>query len=134
MSEDNDARTLEMTVEIVAAYVSGNELPSNDLPNLIATVFASLRNTQDGAPILASKELVPAVPTKKSVFPDHIVCLEDGKRFKSLKRHLRSSYDMSPDDYRAKWGLAADYPMVAPNYAAARSDLAKKIGLGRGRR
>jgi predicted transcriptional regulator len=134
MSEDNDARTLEMTVEIVAAYVSGNELPSNDLPNLIATVFASLRNTQDGSPILASKELVPAVPTKKSVFPDHIVCLEDGKRFKSLKRHLRSSYDMSPDDYRAKWGLAADYPMVAPNYAAARSDLAKKIGLGRGRR
>ena len=134
MSEDNDARTLEMTVEIVAAYVSGNELPSNDLPNLIATVFASLRNTQDGGPILASKELVPAVPTKKSVFPDHIVCLEDGKRFKSLKRHLRSSYDMSPDDYRAKWGLAADYPMVAPNYAAARSDLAKKIGLGRGRR
>jgi predicted transcriptional regulator len=134
MSVDNDARTLEMTVEIVAAYVSGNELPSNDLPNLIATVFASLRNTQDGGPILASKELVPAVPTKKSVFPDHIVCLEDGKRFKSLKRHLRSSYDMSPDDYRAKWGLAADYPMVAPNYAAARSDLAKKIGLGRGRR
>jgi predicted transcriptional regulator len=134
MSEDNDARTLEMTVEIVAAYVSGNELPSNDLPNLIATVFASLRNTQDGGPIVASKELVPAVPTKKSVFPDHIVCLEDGKRFKSLKRHLRSSYDMSPDDYRTKWGLASDYPMVAPNYAAARSDLAKKIGLGRGRR
>ena len=134
MSVDNDARTLEMTVEIVAAYVSGNELPSNDLPSLIATVFASLRNTQDGPPVLASKELVPAVPTKKSVFPDHIVCLEDGKHFKSLKRHLRSSYDMSPDDYRAKWGLAADYPMVAPNYAAARSDLAKKIGLGRGRR
>jgi predicted transcriptional regulator len=134
MSTNNDASLIEMTVEIVAAYVSGNELPSNDLPNLIATVFASLRNTQDGLPILASKELVPAVPTKKSVFPDHIVCLEDGKRFKSLKRHLRSSYDMSPDDYRAKWGLAADYPMVAPNYAAARSDLAKKIGLGRGRR
>jgi predicted transcriptional regulator len=114
--------------------VAGNELPSSELPSLISTVYASLKNTHEGAPVVESKELVPAVPTKKSVFPDHIVCLEDGKKFKSLKRHLRSSYDMSPDDYRAKWGLPADYPMVAPNYAAARSELAKKIGLGRGRR
>ncbi|MCE2892093.1 MAG: MucR family transcriptional regulator [Hyphomonadaceae bacterium] len=134
MSENTDASLIEMTVEIVAAYVAGNELPSSELPGLISTVYASLKNTQEGAPVVESKELVPAVPTKKSVFPDHIVCLEDGKKFKSLKRHLRSSYDMSPDEYRAKWGLPADYPMVAPNYAAARSELAKKIGLGRGRR
>ncbi|GBF57713.1 transcriptional regulatory protein ros [Candidatus Phycosocius bacilliformis] len=134
MSENMEASLIEMTVDIVAAYVAGNELPSAELPGLIATVFASLKNTQEGAPVVESKELVPAVPTKKSVFPDYIVCLEDGKKFKSLKRHLRSSYDMSPDEYRAKWGLPADYPMVAPNYAAARSELAKKIGLGRGRR
>ncbi len=134
MSENTDASLIELTVEIVAAYVAGNELPSSELPGLISTVYASLKNTQEGAPVVESKELVPAVPTKKSVFPDHIVCLEDGKKFKSLKRHLRSSYDMSPDEYRAKWGLPADYPMVAPNYAAARSELAKKIGLGRGRR
>ena len=134
MSENTDASLIEMTVEIVAAYVAGNELPSTELPGLIATVYASLKSTHSGAPVVESKELVPAVPAKKSVFPDHIVCLEDGKKFKSLKRHLRSSYDMSPDEYRAKWGLPADYPMVAPNYAAARSELAKKIGLGRGRR
>lgn len=134
MSENTDASLIEMTVEIVAAYVAGNELPSTELPALISTVYASLKNTRAGTPVLESKELVPAVPAKKSVFPDHIVCLEDGKKFKSLKRHLRSSYDMSPDEYRAKWGLPADYPMVAPNYAAARSELAKKIGLGRGRR
>jgi len=134
MSENTDVGLIEMTVEIVAAYVAGNELPSSELPGLISTVYASLKNTHEGAPAVESKELVPAVPAKKSVFPDHIVCLEDGKKFKSLKRHLRSSYDMSPDDYRAKWGLPADYPMVAPNYAAARSELAKKIGLGRGRR
>lgn len=134
MSENTDASLIEMTVEIVAAYVAGNELPSSELPGLISTVYASLKNTHEGVPVVESKELVPAVPTKKSVFPDHIVCLEDGKKFKSLKRHLRSSYDMSPDEYRAKWGLPADYPMVAPNYAAARSELAKKIGLGRGRR
>ena len=134
MSENTDASLIEMTVEIVAAYVAGNELPSSELPSLISTVYASLKNTHEGTPVVESKELVPAVPAKKSVFPDHIVCLEDGKKFKSLKRHLRSSYDMSPDDYRAKWGLPADYPMVAPSYAAARSELAKKIGLGRGRR
>ena len=134
MSENTDVSLIEMTVEIVAAYVAGNELPSSELPGLISTVYASLKNTHEGAPVVEFKELVPAVPTKKSVFPDHIVCLEDGKKFKSLKRHLRSSYDMSPDDYRAKWGLPADYPMVAPNHAAARSELAKKIGLGRGRR
>ncbi len=134
MSENTDASLIEMTVEIVAAYVAGNELPSSELPGLISTVYASLKNTHGGAPAVESKELVPAVPAKKSVFPDHIVCLEDGKKFKSLKRHLRSSYDMSPDEYRTKWGLPADYPMVAPNYAAARSELAKKIGLGRGRR
>ncbi|GIU66347.1 MucR family transcriptional regulator [Candidatus Phycosocius spiralis] len=134
MSDNNDPSLIEMTVEIVAAYVSANELASVELPNLIGMVHTSLANLQEGGQIVVSKDLVPAVPFKKSVFPDHIVCLEDGKRFKSLKRHLRAAYDMSPDDYRSKWGLAPDYPMVARNYAAARSELAKKIGLGRGRR
>jgi predicted transcriptional regulator len=134
MSENAATGLIEMAVEIVAAYVAGNELPATELPGLIATVYASLKNIHDGAPAVEQKELVPAVPTKKSVFPDHIICLEDGKKFKSLKRHLRSSYNMSPEEYRIKWGLPADYPMVAPSYASARSELAKKIGLGRGRR
>ena len=136
MSEGVDSGLTKMTVEIVAAFVRGNVMPAGDVPGLIASVYDSLKNLQSGAVPAAPvvKELVPAVPAKKSVFADYIVCLEDGKRFKSLKRHLRSSYNMTPDDYRAKWGLPSDYPMVAPNYAAARSELAKKIGLGRGRR
>jgi predicted transcriptional regulator len=135
MTDNNDATLIEMTVEIVAAFVSGNALDAADLPSLITTVHGSLKSLgAAAAEPVAIKELIPAVPAKRSVFPDFIVCLEDGKRFKSLKRHLRSSYNMSPDEYRTKWGLPSDYPMVAPNYAAARSDLAKKIGLGRGRR
>jgi predicted transcriptional regulator len=135
MSENADPRLIEMTVEIVAAYVNGNELPASELPNLISTVFGALSRTDGAAAApLVVKDQVPAVSPKKSIFPDYLICLEDGKRFKSLKRHLRSSYNLTPEEYRAKWGLVSDYPMVAPNYAAARSLLAKKIGLGRGGR
>jgi predicted transcriptional regulator len=134
MTDSADTRLIEMTTEIVSAYVSANELSADVLPSLISTVFGALRSTGTPEAAVIVRDQVPAVSAKKSVFPDYIICLEDGKRFKSLKRHLRSSYDMSPDAYRAKWGLPGDYPMVAPNYAAARSALAKKIGLGRGGR
>lgn len=135
MTDKADPRIVEMTVEIVSAYVSGNEIAAIELPNLISSVFVSLSNVENShAAVSLVKDQVPAVPPKKSIFPDFIICLEDGKRFKSLKRHLRSSYNLTPEEYRAKWGLGADYPMVAPNYAAARSQLAKKIGLGRGTR
>jgi predicted transcriptional regulator len=135
MTDSADPRIIEMTVEIVAAYVSGNELPATEVPSLISTVFGSLVQI-DGNVVASSvvKEQIPAVSPKKSIFPDYIICLEDGKRFKSLKRHLRSSYNLTPEEYRAKWGLSSDYPMVAPNYAEARSQLAKKIGLGRANR
>ncbi len=135
MTDSADPRIIEMTVEIVAAYVSGNELPATEVPSLISTVFGSLVQI-DGNVVAASvvKDQIPAVSPKKSIFPDYIICLEDGKRFKSLKRHLRSSYNLTPEEYRAKWGLSSDYPMVAPNYAEARSQLAKKIGLGRANR
>jgi predicted transcriptional regulator len=109
-------------------------VPVTDLPALIAEVHRALANTQSGLNEPAPEPLKPAVSPKKSVFPDYIVCLEDGKKFKSLKRHLRTHYDLSPEEYRDKWGLPADYPMVAPNYAAARSALAKKMGLGQQRR
>lgn len=125
---------VELTAEIVSAYVSNNTVVAADLPGVIQNVFDALSRTSttSGAPI--REELRPAVPVKKSVTPEFIVCLEDGKKFKSLKRHLRTHYDLSPEDYREKWGLPHDYPMVAPNYAAARSDLAKRMGLGQRRR
>ncbi len=135
MTESADPRLMEMTVKIVSAYVSGNEISATELPSLISTVYAEMSQLDGSTPRPAIiKDLVPAVSPKKSIFPDYLICLEDGKRFKSLKRHLRSAYNLTPDEYRAKWGLASDYPMVAPNYAAARSQLAKKIGLGRGNR
>lgn len=128
--EDKNMRFIELTASIVAAYVSHNPVPAGSLPDLIATVNASVRKLE--GPVAAPvQELVPAVNPKKSVFPDHIICLEDGKRFKSLKRHLRTDFGLSPDEYRAKWNLPADYPMVAPNYSATRSALAKSTGLGR---
>jgi predicted transcriptional regulator len=135
MNTSPDPRLIEMTVEIVSAYVSGNELNASELPSLIETVFGALAKT-DGSEVAPAvvKEQIPAVSPKKSIFPDYLICLEDGKHFKSLKRHLRSSYNLTPEEYRAKWGLSSDYPMVAPNYAASRSQLAKKIGLGRGNR
>lgn len=122
---------VDLTADIVTAYVSNNHVASNDLPNLIASVHIALSTTVQAAQEPMVAELVPAVPVKKSVTGDYIICLEDGKKFKSLKRHLRSHYNLSPEDYRAKWNLPLDYPMVAPNYAAARSVLAKKMGLGK---
>lgn len=122
---------LRMTADIVSAYVSKNVLPAQQIPEVINTVFGSLSGL-NGAPREAQVEpQKPAVPIRKSVTPEYIVCLEDGKKLKMLKRHLRSTYGMTPDEYRSKWGLPPDYPMVAPNYAAQRSEFAKKIGLGR---
>src|SRR3954471_9046435 len=116
--------------EIVSAYVSKNPLPPEDLPAFIKSVHASLTGSGGGETAPAGKP--PAVPVKKSVTPDYIVCLEDGKKLKMLKRYLRARYKMSPDEYRKRWNLPPDYPMVAPNYAQRRSDFAKKIGLGKG--
>jgi len=130
LSNIEDKTIIELTADIVSAYVGNNPLPASGLPDLIASVSASVRKLA-GAAVVESPSLVPAVNPKKSVFPDYIVCLEDGKKFKSLKRHLRTDYGLSPDDYRAKWGLPPDYPMVAPNYSATRSALAKSTGLGR---
>ncbi len=120
---------LKLTADIVAAHVSNNKLSAAELLQLIAQVHASLSDT--GGKANAVPRPSPAVPIKKSVMPDHIVCLEDGKKLKMLKRHLKTSYDMTPEQYRERWGLPADYPMVAPNYAERRSQLAKKIGLGK---
>jgi predicted transcriptional regulator len=125
---------VELAAEIVSAYVSNNSVPSADLPMLLNTIYTALTQTAQGQNQETKAERVPAVPVKKSVTPDYIVCLEDGKKFKSLKRHLRTTYDMTPDQYRAKWGLPSDYPMVAPNYAKTRSELAKTMGLGQQRR
>src|SRR5215813_7866438 len=120
---------LRMSSEVAAAYVSNNSLAAAQLPEVIRTIHASLAGLQMGAG--SAEPLTPAVPVKKSVHDDYIVCLEDGKKLKMLKRHLRTAYGLTPEEYRQKWGLPADYPMVAPNYAAQRSAFAKKIGLGR---
>jgi len=125
---------VELTADIVSAYVSNNSVPSADLSMLLNSVYAALTKTAQGQSQEPKAELVPAVPVKKSLTPDFIICLEDGKKFKSLKRHLRTTYDLSPEQYRAKWGLPSDYPMVAPNYAKARSELAKTMGLGQQRK
>src|SRR5580700_1733646 len=119
-----------MTADVVAAYVAQNTLPSTELPGLIQQIHATLQQVASGTQQISDQPLSPAVPVKKSVTKDYIICLEDGKRFKSLKRHLRSSFNLSPEEYRKKWGLPYDYPMVAPNYAQTRSDLAKSMGLG----
>lgn len=129
-AENNTDALIELTADIVSAYVSNNPVPLGELPALIGQVHAALKGTVGGSPE-KPEALKPAVPIKKSVTPDYIISLEDGKKFKSLKRHLSTHYGLTPDEYRAKWGLPADYPMVAPNYAAARSALAKTIGLGR---
>jgi predicted transcriptional regulator len=121
---------LALTTEIVASHVSNNEVRTDELPNLIQQVYSSLASAAPGAAKPEPELPQPAVAIKKSVMPDYIVCLEDGKKLKMLKRHLKTRYDMTPDEYRERWGLASDYPMVAPNYAAQRSELAKKIGLG----
>ena len=126
---DNDL--IDLSADIVSAYVSHNALSLTDLPKLIADVHTALKNLQSNVVVEPVEELKPAVPVRKSVAPDFIICLEDGKKFKSLKRHLRTHYNLSPEEYREKWGLPADYPMVAPNYSATRSRLAKDNGLGR---
>jgi predicted transcriptional regulator len=125
---------IELTAEIVSAYVSNNSVPAGDLSSLISQVHSALTRVSSGHADAPNEPLKPAVSVKKSITPDHIVCLEDGKKFKSLKRHLRTQYSMTPEQYREKWSLAPDYPMVAPNYAAARSQLAKQMGLGQQRR
>jgi len=126
---------VELAADIVSAYVSNNAVAMQDLPVLIQDVHNALLRITSGAGVDAATEaLKPAISVKKSVTPDYIVCLEDGKKFKSLKRHLRTQYNMSPEDYREKWSLPSDYPMVAPNYANARSALAKQMGLGQQRR
>ena len=126
-----DSDLIDLSADIVCAYVSHNALSVTDLPKLIADVHTALLGLQSGGAKEPVEELKPAVPIRKSVSADYIVCLEDGKKFKSLKRHLRTHYSLSPEEYREKWGLPADYPMVAPNYSATRSRLAKDNGLGR---
>lgn len=129
MSErSNSSDLLTLTTEIVAAHVANNTVPVADLPQLINEVYRTLASV--GSAPSAPERPQPAVAVKKSVHPDYIICLEDGKKLKMLKRHLKTAYNMSPEEYRDRWGLPADYPMVAPNYAAHRSTLAKKIGLG----
>ncbi|MCK5273171.1 MAG: MucR family transcriptional regulator [Alphaproteobacteria bacterium] len=125
----NPEELLSLTSDIVAAHVSNNTVAVTDLPGLIEQVYKTLSSV-GGAGDAAADRPTPAVPIKKSITPDFIICLEDGKKLKMLKRHLKTAYDMTPDDYRERWGLPSDYPMVAPNYAKQRSKLAKAIGLG----
>jgi predicted transcriptional regulator len=125
---------IELAADIVSAYVSNNSVPANDLPSLISDVHAALLRVTAGGMAASAEAPKPAVPAKKSITREYLVCLEDGRKFKSLKRHLRTQYNMSPDEYREKWGLPPDYPMVAPDYAKARSNLAKQMGLGQQRR
>jgi predicted transcriptional regulator len=130
MSDKIEANELlALTTDIVAAHVSNNEVPVADLPNLINQVYGSLAQLGGAVPAAQDKPS-PAVAVRKSVTPDFIICLEDGKKLKMLKRHIKTRYNLTPEEYREKWGLPADYPMVAPNYASQRSELAKKIGLG----
>ena len=132
-SNESNESILGMAANIVSAYVSHNALPSGDIPELIQTVYKSLADMNGPGADAPKEPLKPPVPIRRSITPSYIVCLEDGKKLKMLKRHLRTNYNLSPEEYRAKWGLPADYPMVAPEYAKQRSEFAKKIGLGRKR-
>jgi len=135
MAEESERQeidmVLELTSELVSAYVGNNTVPISELPSLINEVYSALAKASENQNKKSVTTSKPAVPINKSMTDDYIICLEDGKKFKSLKRHLRSHYDISPEEYREKWGLPVDYPMVAPNYAKARSTLARKMGLGR---
>lgn len=131
---DSRESAIELAADIVAAYVSNNSLAAADLPSLISNVHGALSRVVSGTTEVVPEPAKPAISIKKSITPDFIICLDDGRKFKSLKRHLRTQYGMSPQDYREKWGLPSDYPMVAPNYAKTRSTLAKQIGLGQKRR
>lgn len=131
-TDDKSAQeTLRMAVDIVSAYVGNNSVPATQVPDVISAVYSSLSDLKGVTAGGPAPTLKPAVPVKRSVTPDYIICLEDGKKLKMLKRHLRAVYGLSPEEYRIKWGLPADYPMVAPNYAKQRSKFAKQIGLGR---
>jgi predicted transcriptional regulator len=133
MDENEKSGLIELTADIASAYVSNNTVATSDLPSVIQSIFKALSAVD--APVEAPEQpKTPAVSIKKSMTDDYLICLEDGRKFKSLKRHLRTKYNMSPEDYRAKWGLPKTYPMVAPAYAAARSQLAKQMGLGQGGR
>jgi predicted transcriptional regulator len=125
---------IELTADIVSAYVSNNSVPASDISTLISQVHSALLRVSNGQGEVVSETLKPAVAVKKSITPEFLICLEDGKKFKSLKRHLRTQYNMTPEHYREKWSLPPDYPMVAPKYAEARSQLAKQMGLGQQRR
>ena len=129
--QPNADELLKFASDIVAAYVSNNPIPVGEIPAMIKNIHATLGGLSGGASADGTPAHKPAIPVKRSITPEYIVCLEDGKKLKMLKRYLRSRYNLSPEEYRSKWGLAADYPMVAPNYAAQRSEFAKKIGLGR---
>ena len=136
MTEDKtthitNGEVLKMAVEIVSAYVSNNDVGAAQVPDLINTIYSSLNTLNGSSSINGTESPRPAVSIRRSITPDYIICLEDGKKLKMLKRHLRASYGITPDEYRTKWGLPPDYPMVAPNYAEQRSNFAKKIGLGR---
>ena len=134
MADDSSEHSLlELTAQIVAAYIGNNSVPSAEIPNLIGQVHTALKRVVGASTATPAEVPRPAVPVRRSIASDYIVCLEDGKKFKSLRRHLRTQYDMTPEQYREKWGLPPDYPMVAPNYAAARSQLAKQMGLGQQR-
>ncbi len=124
---------MQMTTQVVVAYVGHNSVGEAEIPEVIKSVYASLAGLNSPTEAVAKAKEKPAVPIKKSITPDYLICLEDGMKFKMLKRHLRATYGLSPDDYRARWGLGSDYPMVAPNYAKLRSALAKQIGLGKSR-
>ena len=133
--KSDDGDYIQLTANIVSAYVSNNTVASTEIPALISQIYSALTRVSNGGPVAAPADpLKPAVPIKRSVTAEYIVCLEDGKKFKSLKRHLRTQYGLTPDQYRAKWNLPADYPMVSHNYAEARSQLAKQMGLGQQRR
>ncbi|MCR9269342.1 MAG: MucR family transcriptional regulator [Hyphomonadaceae bacterium] len=132
MTTHSKAELLEMTTDIVSSFVANNPVPAAGLPELLKTVHNTVLDLAADKPIEPPRP-DPAVPISKSITPDHIICLEDGRKLKMLKRYLRSRYDMTPDEYRSRWGLPSDYPMVAPNYAKKRSAFAKEIGLGRKR-
>ena len=131
---EENANLLEMTADMFSAYVSNNTVSPDAVAALIGTIHSTMTQLSTGAVEPEPENKEPAVPIRKSITPDYLICLEDGRKFKSLKRHLRTKYNMSPEEYRSKWGLPKDYPMVAPNYAKARSDLAKQMGLGQGGR
>ena len=131
--QDDNTEMAVLTADIVSAYVGNNVVQASELPQLIQSVYGAISAAVEGEKEEPKEELKPAVPVRRSVTPDYIICLEDGKKFKSLKRHLRTAFNLTPEQYREKWGLKPDYPMVAPNYATVRSEMAKRIGLGRKR-